>query len=142
MHDATWRSSFGGTGFIKRAVLTVAINLPHSVAKKIYENIQAGMPVICYNLAGTEKGTSATPPPAQVPAEVPPTQAPAEVPTQAPAEVPTQAPAEIPTQAPAVSETQAPAPPETTAPAGPGSDTGAWWRRLWPRLRKSDRIRI
>ncbi len=122
MHDATWRSSFGGTIY-KTGGSHGCINLPHSVAKKIYENIQAGMPVICYNLAGTEKGTSATPPPAQVPAEVP-TQAPAEVPTQAPAEVPTQAPAEIPTQAPAVPETQAPAPPETTAPAGPGSDTG------------------
>ena len=110
MHDATWRSSFGGTIY-KTGGSHGCINLPHSVAKKIYENIQAGMPVICYNLAGTEKGTSATPPPA-------------EVPTQAPAEVPTQAPAEIPTQAPAVPETQAPAPPETTAPAGPGSDTG------------------
>ena len=119
MHDATWRGSFGGTIY-KTSGSHGCVNLPHSVAKKIYENIQPGMPVICYNLPGTEKGTtSATTPPTQAPAELP-TQAPAELPTQAPAELPTQAPAELPTQAP----TEAPVQPETTAPAGPGSDTG------------------
>lgn len=107
MHDATWRGTFGGTIY-KTGGSHGCINLPHSVAKKIYENISAGIPVICYNLAGTEKGTSsATPPPTQ-----------AEIPTQPPVEVPTEAvPVTPPTEAP----TQ---PPETMAPAGPGSDTG------------------
>ena len=54
MHDAKWRSSFGGTLY-KTGGSHGCINLPHSVAKKIYENISAGMPVLCYNLEGTEK---------------------------------------------------------------------------------------
>ena len=44
MHDAKWRSSFGGTIY-KTGGSHGCINLPHSVAKKIYENISAGMPV-------------------------------------------------------------------------------------------------
>ena len=108
MHDATWRGTFGGTIY-KTNGSHGCINLPHSVAKKIYENISSGIPVICYNLAGTEKGTSAvTPPPTQA---VAPTQPPAEVPTEAVPETP-------PTEAPTL-------PPETMAPAGPGSDTGS-----------------
>lgn len=59
MHDATWRSSFGGTIY-KTGGSHGCINLPHSAAKKIYENISAGVPVICYNLSGTEKGTATT----------------------------------------------------------------------------------
>ncbi|WP_125140945.1 L,D-transpeptidase family protein [Clostridium transplantifaecale] len=107
MHDATWRGTFGGTIY-KTNGSHGCINLPHSVAKKIYENISSGIPVICYNLAGTEKGTSAvTPPPTQA---VTPTQPPVEVPTEA---VPVTPPTEAPTL-----------PPETMAPAGPGSDTG------------------
>ncbi|MCB6608613.1 L,D-transpeptidase family protein [[Clostridium] symbiosum] len=108
MHDATWRGTFGGTIY-KTNGSHGCINLPHSVAKKIYENISSGIPVICYNLAGTEKGTSAVAPP--------PTQAVA--PTQPPVEVPTEAvPVTPPTEAPTL-------PPETMAPAGPGSDTGS-----------------
>lgn len=53
MHDATWRSSFGGTIY-KTNGSHGCINLPHQVAKTIYEHISAGMPVICYNLSGTE----------------------------------------------------------------------------------------
>lgn len=107
MHDATWRGTFGGTIY-KTNGSHGCINLPHSVAKKIYENISSGIPVICYNLAGTEKGTSAvTPPPTQA---VAPTQPPVEAPTEA---VPVTPPTEAPTL-----------PPETMAPAGPGSDTG------------------
>ena len=123
MHDATWRSTFGGAIY-KTGGSHGCVNLPHSVAQKIYENISSGTPVICYNLAGTE-GTGSS---AQKPAE---TAAAAE--TSAATE--TMAPAE--TTAPAVTlfpeaaTTPAPTPapetqpvPETTAPAGPGSDTG------------------
>lgn len=104
MHDAKWRGAFGGTIY-KTGGSHGCINLPHAVAKKIYENISAGMPVICYNLEGTEKGTSTAQPPQ--PPVTPPTEAPVELPTEAPVEPPIETPAP---------------PPETTAPSGPGSD--------------------
>ena len=125
MHDAKWRSSFGGTIY-KTGGSHGCINLPPSVAKTIFDNISAGTPVICYNLPGTEKSTtSGTAKPAETkPAE---TQAPAETAappeTQAPAPAETQAPGPAPTTAPTQAETKAP---ETAAPtqAGPGGPSG------------------
>ena len=125
MHDAKWRSSFGGTIY-KTGGSHGCINLPPSVAKTIFDNISAGTPVICYNLPGTEKSTtSSTAKPAETkPAE---TTAPAETPapaeTQAPAPAETQAPGPAPTTAPTQAETKAP---ETAAPtqAGPGGPSG------------------
>lgn len=130
MHDATWRSSFGGAIY-KTGGSHGCINLPHGVAKTIYENIAGGMPVLCYNLAGTESAGSASAKPPETTAA--PTEAPpqTEAPTQAPE--PTQpAPAgpgqsqpqptqPQPTQPP--QQPTQPPQPETTAPAGPGSDT-------------------
>lgn len=125
MHDAKWRSSFGGAIY-KTGGSHGCINLPPSVAKTIFDNISAGTPVLCYNLPGTEKSTtSGTAKPAEtkpaettVPAETP---APAE--TQAPAPAETQAPGPAPTTAPTQAETKAP---ETAAPtqAGPGGPSG------------------
>lgn len=128
MHDAKWRSSFGGTIY-KTGGSHGCINLPPSVAKTIFDNISAGTPVICYNLPGTEKSTtSSTAKPAETkPAE---TTAPAETPapaeTQAPAPAETQAPGPAPTTAPTQAETKAP---ETAAPTqaglgGPSGDNG------------------
>ena len=125
MHDAKWRSSFGGTIY-KTGGSHGCINLPPSVAKTIFDNISAGTPVICYNLPGTEKSTtSGTAKPAETkPAE---TQAPAETAappeTQAPAPAETQAPGPASTTAPTQAETKAP---ETAAPtqAGPGGPSG------------------
>ena len=57
MHDAKWRSSFGGAIY-KTGGSHGCINLPPSVAKTIFDNISAGTPVICYNLPGTEKSTT------------------------------------------------------------------------------------
>lgn len=57
MHDAKWRSSFGGAIY-KTSGSHGCINLPPSVAKTIFDNISAGTPVICYNLPGTEKSTT------------------------------------------------------------------------------------
>ncbi len=54
MHDAYWRSSFGGTIY-KKSGSHGCVNLPSTVAKTIFENIEAGMPVLCYHLEGTEK---------------------------------------------------------------------------------------
>ncbi len=53
MHDATWRSTFGGSIY-KRSGSHGCVNLPLSVAKTIYENIEAGYPVLVYELPGTE----------------------------------------------------------------------------------------
>lgn len=125
MHDAKWRSSFGGAIY-KTGGSHGCINLPPSVAKTIFDNISAGTPVICYNLPGTEKSTtSGTAKPAETkPVE---TTAPAETPapaeTQAPAPAETQAPGPAPTTAPTQAETKAP---ETAAPtqAGPGGPSG------------------
>lgn len=53
MHDATWRSSFGGSIY-KRNGSHGCVNLPYSVAQTIFENVSAGFPVFVYELAGTE----------------------------------------------------------------------------------------
>lgn len=53
MHDATWRSDFGGTIY-KRSGSHGCINLPASAAKTIFENVAAGYPVLVYELPGTE----------------------------------------------------------------------------------------
>ena len=47
LHDATWRGSFGGN-INQSDGSHGCINLPLEAAKTIYENIYAGMPIICY----------------------------------------------------------------------------------------------
>lgn len=47
IHDASWRYSFGGNIYLNDGSHG-CVNLPKYVAKKIYENIEAGTPVICY----------------------------------------------------------------------------------------------
>lgn len=59
MHDADWRSSFGGTIY-KTNGSHGCVNLPPAVAKTIYENISAGMPVLCYHLDGTGSESTST----------------------------------------------------------------------------------
>ncbi len=60
LHDASWRSKFGGTIY-KTSGSHGCINLPYSAAKTIYENISAGDAVLVYTLSGTESsGTSST----------------------------------------------------------------------------------
>lgn len=53
MHDATWRSEFGGDIY-KTDGSHGCVNLPWSKAKIIFENIEAGFPVLVYELPGTE----------------------------------------------------------------------------------------
>ncbi len=47
IHDASWRHSFGGEIY-KRNGTHGCINAPVSLAKAIYENIEEGIPIICY----------------------------------------------------------------------------------------------
>ena len=47
LHDATWRSSFGGSIY-KGGGSHGCVNLPYDVAEKMYEVIEVGTPVIVY----------------------------------------------------------------------------------------------
>jgi lipoprotein-anchoring transpeptidase ErfK/SrfK len=47
IHDASWRYSFGGEIY-KRSGSHGCINAPLYLAKKIYDNIEDGTPIICY----------------------------------------------------------------------------------------------
>lgn len=58
LHDAGWRSSFGGELY-KTSGSHGCVNLPPEKAKQIYDVIQTGTPVICYNLPGTKSGNIA-----------------------------------------------------------------------------------
>ena len=53
MHDATWRRTFGGSIY-KTNGSHGCINLPLSVAEKIYNTIDKGYAVMVYTLPGTE----------------------------------------------------------------------------------------
>ena len=128
LHDAGWRSSFGGTIY-KTNGSHGCINLPPSVAKIIYENISQGDPILCYELEGTEQTTTTnasgkpaeTQPAETQPAETQPAETqPAE--TQ-PAETQPAAtqPAETQPAATQPAETQpAATQPAETQPVGPG----------------------
>lgn len=58
LHDATWRTKFG-SNLYKAGGSHGCINLPFYIAQKIYENVDKGTAVICYELPGTES-TSVT----------------------------------------------------------------------------------
>jgi lipoprotein-anchoring transpeptidase ErfK/SrfK len=57
LHDSTWRSTYG-KNIYKTNGSHGCINLPPSAAEVIFENIEKGMPVICYYLPGTEYKSS------------------------------------------------------------------------------------
>ena len=56
-HDASWRSSFGGSIY-KSGGSHGCVNMPYDKAKELFENVYTGMPVICYDLPGTESKKS------------------------------------------------------------------------------------
>ena len=47
IHDASWRYSFGGNIY-KRRGSHGCVNAPKYLAKRIFDNIEAGTPIICY----------------------------------------------------------------------------------------------
>lgn len=47
LHDASWRSSFGGQIYKKNGTHG-CVNAPLYLAKTVYENIEEGTPIICY----------------------------------------------------------------------------------------------
>ncbi len=48
IHDSKWRNTYGGTIY-KGSGSHGCINTPWEAAKKIYENISVGVPIICYS---------------------------------------------------------------------------------------------
>ncbi|HBA97943.1 MAG TPA: hypothetical protein DCZ23_07540 [Lachnospiraceae bacterium] len=48
LHDANWRSSFGGQIY-RTSGSHGCVNLPPDAARRIYDVVQAGTPVICYH---------------------------------------------------------------------------------------------
>lgn len=58
LHDANWRASFGGNIFRTNGSHG-CVNLPYKVAKTIFENVQAGFPVLVYSTGGTENTNTA-----------------------------------------------------------------------------------
>lgn len=47
LHDASWRSAFGGNIYVSSGSHG-CVNLPYSLAKDIFYNIDEGMPIVCY----------------------------------------------------------------------------------------------
>ena len=60
LHDASWRGAFGGRIY-KTNGSHGCINLPRTAAQKIFEQITAGDPVLCYRLEGTEPAKTSSP---------------------------------------------------------------------------------
>ena len=113
-HDASWRSSFGGSIY-KTGGSHGCVNMPYAAAKELFENVYAGMPVICYELPGTESSRSSTSSgKAPAPTQAPPSQTP---PVQTP---PSQTP---PAQTPPVQTPPVQTPPAQTAPSQPAAGT-------------------
>lgn len=48
IHDASWRGSFGGNIY-RSSGSHGCVNAPYYLANKIFQNIESGTPVVCYN---------------------------------------------------------------------------------------------
>ena len=108
-HDASWRSSFGGSIY-KNGGSHGCVNMLYDKAKELFENVYAGMPVICYDLPGTESKKSSQSS-GRAPRETTAPAQPAPVPTQAPPAVP---PSVLPETVPSETLPSEAAPPETS----------------------------
>lgn len=53
LHDAPWKSNYGGKNYLTNGSHG-CVNLPPSVAGNVFANVSVGMPVVVYNLPGTE----------------------------------------------------------------------------------------
>lgn len=53
LHDATWRSNFGGSIY-KSSGSHGCVNLPYSMAATIFPDVDKGFPVLVYTMGGTE----------------------------------------------------------------------------------------
>ena len=51
-HDAPWRSAFGGQIY-RTSGSHGCVNLPPAIARQLYDYVDSGFPVLCYNLTPT-----------------------------------------------------------------------------------------
>ena len=51
-HDAPWRSAFGGQIY-RTSGSHGCVNLPSAIARQLYDYVDSGFPVLCYNLTPT-----------------------------------------------------------------------------------------
>ena len=116
-HDASWRNTFGGTIY-KKSGSHGCINMPYEAAKTLYENVYKGMPVICYNLEGTESSRASS---ASGKAEVSAPASPPSVPETVPPTVPQTVPETEPS-VPSQPEETVPEPPKETQPPKPSEE--------------------
>lgn len=126
MHDAKWRSSFGGQIYMTNGSHG-CVNLPPAVAKVIFQNISTGDPVLCYHLDGTgSKSTSTGTRDTQVETKAAETTAaPTQAETTAAASAPSETTAPTPSPAPEPTTAAAPSPqpsPAESSAAGPHPD--------------------
>ena len=59
LHDATWRGAFGGNIY-KTSGSHGCVNLPFSVAKNMFQYVDAGFPVLVYQMPGSETDAEKT----------------------------------------------------------------------------------
>lgn len=126
MHDAKWRSSFGGQIYMTNGSHG-CVNLPPAVAKVIFQNISTGDPVLCYHLDGTgSKSTSTGTRDTQAETKAAETTAaPTQAETTAAASAPSETTAPAPSPAPEPTTAAAPSPqpsPAESSAAGPHPD--------------------
>ncbi|RFZ76497.1 hypothetical protein DS742_23335 [Lacrimispora amygdalina] len=124
-HDATWRKQFGGSIF-KTSGSHGCVNLPPAMAKTLFENIPSKVPVLCYNLPGTESkttsnGTTKTETTATTPATTPSTTS---APATAAATTAAPTTAAPTTEAPATSAVTTPSTQETPVMNNPQQEAG------------------
>ena len=53
LHDAPWKANYGGKNYLTNGSHG-CVNIPPSIAGAVYANTYVGMPVVVYNLPGTE----------------------------------------------------------------------------------------
>ena len=139
-HDATWRKQFGGSIF-KTSGSHGCVNLPPAMAKTLFENIPSKVPVLCYNLPGTEtkttsNGTTKTETAGTTPTTAPTTAAPTPAATTATTAAPTTpAPTTAAPTTPAVTTPSTQEAPVTNNPqqeVGPGVSNSTGKKKTGP----------
>ncbi|MCD8124811.1 MAG: L,D-transpeptidase/peptidoglycan binding protein [Lachnospiraceae bacterium] len=138
-HDASWRSSFGGSIYLTNGSHG-CVNLPSSVAEELYGYVSVGTPVVVYGgetsytpetTATTAETTTTTAETTTTAAETTPTaaettttEATPEATPAAPTEATTEATTEAPTEAPTEAATEAPTEATTQEAAAAAEDAG------------------
>lgn len=115
LHDATWRGSFGGDIYLHSGSHG-CVNLPYKAAQTVYNNIEAGCPVIVYRADTPEMTVE---PPRGEPKKAQEAQTPYK-PKKSTSSAPAPQPEPVPETQPAAPEAPAPQPETQPQEVGPG----------------------